>query len=160
MADERSIEVHGLADLQKALRRIERTLPKELGAGLAEAAKIVADAARPKVPRRSGDAQASIKVRKTQRAASLAVGGAKAPYYPWLDFGGTVGRGRVSAGNKQRAGGKFGGTAGSVRRPVIPGGRYIYPTLKEKDTQIKAKVDEVIADLARRAGFETEGRGY
>lgn len=158
MAENETIRVVGLADLRKALRQIEQTLPRELGAGLAEAAAIVADAARPKVPRRSGAAQASIKVRKKQGAAALAVGGAKAPYYPWLDFGGTVGRGRVAAGNKQRAGGEFGGTAGSVKRKVIRGGRYIYPTLREKDAEVKAKVDEVVVRLAKRAGFET-GKG-
>lgn len=141
MEGERTIQVHGLADLQKALRQIERTLPKELGFGLAEAAKIVADAARPKVPHRTGAAQASIKVRKQQRSASLAVGGTKAPYYPWLDFGGTVGPAR------------------SIRRQFIPGGRYIFPTLKQKDAEVKAKVDDVIARLAKQAGFETEGEG-
>lgn len=131
-----SIEVNGLRDLQSALRKIDKELPRELAAGLAEAAKIVADAARGKVPQRTGRAAASIKVRKQQRAASIAMGGAKASYMPWLDFGGKVGRNR------------------SVHRPFIPGGRYVYPTLSDKNEEVVDKIDEVIERLAGRAGFK------
>jgi Bacteriophage HK97-gp10, putative tail-component len=137
--DDVGVKVHGIADLQRALRDVDRDLPKELAAGLAEAAEIVASAAAPKVPRRTGAAAASIKVKKQQRAASLAVGGAKAEYTPWLDFGGRVGRGK------------------SVSRPFIREGRYVYPTLREKDKEVRAKVDEVLERLARAAGFDTEG---
>lgn len=134
------IEVVGVRDLQKALRQIDRDLPRELAAGLAEAAEIVAVHARRKVPVRSGAARGSIKPRKEQRGASLAVGGNKAPYFPWLDWGGRVGRGR------------------SQVRPFIPEGRYVYPSLREKRPAVEEKVDEVLARLATRAGFETTGR--
>lgn len=137
--DDASLKVTGLVDLQKALRQVDKDLPKELAAGLAEASEIVAGAARPRVPVRTGRAAASIKVRKQQRAASIAVGGAKAGYYPWLDFGGSVGR------------------AKAIHRPFIPGGRYIYPALRDKDREVKAKVDEVLARMAVKAGFDTEG---
>lgn len=140
--DDGKIEVTGIPDLQKALRQIDRDLPKELAAGLAEAAQIVLAEARPGVPVRSGRAAASMKVRKGQRAASLAVGGTKAPYYPWLDWGGKVGRND------------------SIRRPFIPQGRYIYPALKRKDQEVRAKVDEVLERLALRAGFETDGASH
>lgn len=137
--DDAKITVVGLPDLRKSLRALDKELPKELAAGLAEAAAIVADAARPKVPARTGRAAASIKVRKSQSAAVLAVGGSQAEYFPWLDFGGAVGR------------------AKSVKRPFLQGGRYIYPTLKEKNAQVKAKVDEVLERMARQAGFDTSG---
>ena len=136
------ITVKGIPDLQKALRQIDKDLPKELAAGLAEAAEIVVRHAKPLVPRRTGAAQGSMKVRRQQRAAAVVVGGAKAPYYPWLDFGGRVGR------NK------------SIARPFIKAGRYIYPTLKDRDAEVKAKVDEVLERLAKQAGFETTGRGF
>ena len=139
MADERIIQVRGIQDLQKALRSINKDLPKQLAAGLAEASEIVLNAARPLVPHVSGDAQASMKVRKQQRGATIAVGGTKAPYYPWLDFGGAVGRGK------------------SVKREFIKQGRYIYPTLKDKRPEVEAKVDEVLKRLALLAGFETQG---
>lgn len=137
--DTGKVEVTGIADLQKALRQIDKDLPKELAAGLAGAAEIVADEARPMVPRRSGAAAGSIKVKKQQRGAALAVGGTAAPYFPWLDFGGAVGR------NK------------SVRRPFIKTGRYIYPALKKKDKQVRARVDEVLEQMAKKAGFDTGG---
>lgn len=136
-----SIKVVGLRDLAKALRAIDRDLPKELGVGLAKASAIVADAMRPKIPRRTGRARASVKVRRKQSAAVLAVGGARVPYYGWLEFGGKVGRG------------------GATRRPFIPNGRYLYPTLADKDAEVKAQIDEVVARLAVRAGFETSGSG-
>lgn len=140
--DSGKIQVRGIQDLQKALRQIDRDLPKELAAGLAEAAEIVAKTARPKVPTRTGKAAGSITVRKQQRGASLAVGGNRAPHFPWLDFGGRVGPKK------------------SVARPFIKSGRYVYPALAEKNTEVKAKVDEVLERMARKAGFEQEGKGF
>jgi len=139
MPNDATLKIDGIRDLQKALRQIDRDLPKQLAAGLAEAADIVAGAARVKVPVRSGRAAASIKTRKSQRAAVLAVGGTKAPYFGWLDFGGRIGR------------------AQATRRPFLPSGRYIYPTLTEKADKVRAKVDEVMARLAAEAGFGTSG---
>jgi len=139
MPNDATLKVDGIRDLQKALRQIDRAMAKELAAGLAEAADIVAGAARRKVPVRTGRAAASIKTRKSQRTAALAVGGNKAPYYGWLDFGGHVGR------------------AKSVKRPFLRTGRYIYPTLADKADEVRAKVDEVMARLATDAGFGTTG---
>lgn len=137
--DDASVKVTGIVELQKALREIDKELPKELAAGLAEAADIVARAARQKMPVKTGRAVASVKVRKQQRGAALAYGGSKAPYAPWLDFGGSVGRHK------------------SIHRPVITGGRYIYPALKEHDVEVRAKVDEVLERMAKKAGFDTDG---
>lgn len=139
MAVDAKVEVRGIRDLSRALRDIDRDLPKELASGLAEASEIVADAVRAKMPRRSGRAVGSVKVRKQQRGAALAIGGSKAAYTPWLDFGGKVGR------NK------------SVRRPFLPEGRYVYPSLREKRDEVNAKVDGVLKRLAEKAGFETKG---
>lgn len=136
-----SLEVHGIKELQKALKEVDADLAKELRVGFNEAAKLVLDAARPKVPRgKTGNAAASLKLRSTQRTAGIATGGTKAEYYPWLDFGGSVGR------------------RGATKRPFIKTGRYIFPTLADKRPQIEAKVDEVMATLAKKAGFETEGK--
>lgn len=140
------IKVVGIPDLQKALRAIDKGLAKELAEGLAEAAEIVARAARPLVPERSGEARASIKVRKQQRAAALAVGGSKAPYYGFLDFG-----------NLPRGGGGV-GRSDSHPRPFIKSGRYIYPSLAKNRDEVAAKVDEVLERMAAKAGFDQEGR--
>lgn len=141
MANE-TIRVHGIADLQRALRQMDKDAPKELAAELATISDFVLQRARAKVPHLTGAARGSMKVKKQQRGAALAVGGTKAEYYPWLDFGGRVGRNR------------------SVRRDVIPGGRYIYPTVAQHDDEIKRMVDVVLERMARRAGFQTSGRSY
>jgi bacteriophage HK97-gp10 putative tail-component len=139
VANDARIQVTGLRDLQKGLRQIDRDLPKELRKGLNEVAEVVITAARPLVPRRTGRAQESMKVRSTQRAAQIAVGGTVAPYFPWLDFGGRVGR------------------AKAVRRPFLKEGRYIYPTLKAKRPELNEKIDEMLRRLAEQAGFDTTG---
>jgi HK97 gp10 family phage protein len=134
-----TIHVKGLKELQRALKKVDKNLPRELRKALNAAADIVVDAAKPKVARRTGAAADSIKAGSTQRAGQIKVGGTKAPYYPWLDFGGSVGRGK------------------SVSRPYLKEGRYIYPTLREKRDEVDAKVDEGLKRLAKQAGFETHG---
>lgn len=137
--DDAKLTVTGLDDLRRSLREIDRDLPKELAAGLAEAAEIVAHAAQAKMPQRTGRAAASIKVRKSQTSASLATGGTVAPYEPWLDFGGRVGRHK------------------SAVRPFLRQGRYVYPALRDNSEAVAAKVDAVLERMAGKAGFDTEG---
>lgn len=139
LVDDARVQVTGLADLQKALRQVDKDLPKELAGGLAEVSQIVVDEARPHIPVRSGKAAGSMKIRKQQRGASIALGGNAAPYMPWLEFGGTVGK------------------SNSIKRPFVHAGRYTYPALRRKDAEVKAKLDEVLERMAKAAGFETEG---
>lgn len=140
MPDERTVQVKGLKEFQGAVRQVDKALGPELRKGLNEAAEIVAGAARPLVPVRSGDAAGSIKVGSTQRAAQIKVGGTAAPYFPWLDFGGRVGPRKTTL------------------RPFIQRGRYVYPTLADKRPEVEAKIDEVLRRLAVAAGFDTTGR--
>lgn len=140
MPDGVTVQVKGLKEFQGAIRQIDRALGPELRKGLNEAAEIVAGAARPLVPVKSGDAAGSIKVGSTQRAAQIKVGGQAAPYFPWLDFGGRVGAKKTT------------------ERKFIKSGRYIYPTLARKRPEVEAKIDEVLARLAGQAGFDTTGR--
>jgi hypothetical protein len=134
MADE-TIRVHGLKEYQQALRTIDKDLGVELRKGLNEAAEIVVRAARPLVPVRTGRAAASMKPGSSQRGAAIKAGGSQAAYWSWLEWGGRVGRGK------------------SVFRPFIPEGRTIYPSLRTRNDEILAKLDEVIGRLAERAGF-------
>lgn len=135
--------VEGLAEYKAALRQIDRELGGELRKGLNEVAQVVIDAARTRVPRRTGRAQESMKAGSTQNAAQIKVGGTAAPYYPWLDFGGTVGR-----GHRPGVGG-----SGSVKRDFIKKGRYVYPTAEDKRDAIIDKLEDVIHELTRKAGF-------
>lgn len=148
MPEESTIRVKGLRDLQRGLNQLEQKAGPELRKELNEVAEIVLASARVRVPRRTGAAAGSMKVGSTQRAAQIKVGGSKAPYYPWLDFGGSVGR-----GHRPGVAG-----SGSVKRPLVDGGRYVYPALREKRPEVVRRVDELIERLAASAGFDTTGK--
>lgn len=133
---ESRITITGIKEFQRSLKQLDTDLPKQLRIALNEASQLVVDKAKPKIPRRSGNAAASLKVRSSQWEARIAAGGRKAPYYPWLDFGGKVGPHK------------------SVHRPFFKEGRYIYPALKANREQIIEVMATAISDLARDAGLE------
>lgn len=132
------IKVVGLNEFRKGLRGMDRGLPKGVRVALNEAADILIDATRPKIPKRTGAAAASLKAQSTQSVARVAVGGTKAPYYPWLDFGGRVGKRK------------------SVVRPFIKKGRYIFPTLDEQRDNIQDAMLKALAQLAETNGVEVD----
>jgi len=129
------IHVTGIIEYKKALHDVDKKLGTELRKGLNEVAEVVVAAAQPKVPYLTGAARDSMKAGSSQVAAQIKVGGPKAPHYQWLDFGGAVGR------NK------------SVVRPFIKRGRYVYPTADEKHDALVGKLEDVLADVTRKAGF-------
>lgn len=133
---EAKIEVGGLAQLNRGLRAVSSDAPKELRVALNSAATMLVDAARPQVPSVSGAARRSMVARSTRTSARVAVGGKKAPYFPWLDFGG---QGRI----KGRP----------VARPFVREGRYIYPTLRKIRPAIEAQLQESISAVIRGAGL-------
>lgn len=147
MADQRPVQVEGVREVADALKAIDKGLVKELRKGMAEAAEIVAAEARSRVPSKSGRAASSIKAKGGNRGAGISFGGTKAPYYPWLDFGGSVGRGH-------EPGRAF---SGAVKRPIVEGGRYVYPALAAKQDEVRGKVDDLLADLIRRHDLPTSG---
>lgn len=154
--DELKVQVGGLAALSKGLRGMDDAAPKELRLALNSAAQLLVDVAGPKVPQVSGAARRSMVARSTRTSARVAVGGKKAPYYPWLDFGGTVGRGRkaaVAVGRGRRRTAAQGASSGSVRRQFIREGRYIYPTLRQIRPRIQAQLQDAISAVIRGAGL-------
>jgi hypothetical protein len=64
------------------------------------------------------------------------MGGRRAPYMPWLDFGGAVGPAR------------------SVTRPFIRRGRYLYAGLEAKHEDVTKIMSEGLAELAAGAGMD------
>lgn len=136
MAD--AIKVDGLAQFVRGLKKIDADLPKALRVGFNDAAQIVVDYAQARIPVRSGRARDSIKVRSTATTVRVATGGTKAPYEPWLDFGGAVG--------KQR----------SVTRPFLKNGRYVYQALYTKEAEIRTAVEKALLDVCAAAGIEVE----
>lgn len=110
-----------------------------------ELAQDVANKAASEVPKLTGKAAASIKARGNAKGASIAFGGSKAPYYPWLDFGG-----RIKIGKK-------GARTGERNREFIKGGRFVYPTIAAEEPVILEKADKLIGDIIRRHGLDTTG---
>jgi hypothetical protein len=137
------VRIEGLRELQRDLRLIDKTMPRELRKANKAAAEIVAVEARKRTPVHSGRARRSLVARAEQRSASVKGGGARVPYFAWLDFGGSVGR------NK------------SVHREVIKGGRIIYPALAAKREQVADEYEELLAGVFRLAGlnYRRVGRG-
>lgn len=130
------VEITGLKELRAQLRAADAALPKQIRVALNSASELVIDYARPRVPQRSGRARGSLKVRSSQTQARIAAGGRTAPYYPFLDFGGRVGRGK------------------SVERPFYTEGRYIYPGLRQNRDKITQAMSDALTELLTGAGFE------
>src|SRR5258705_3090786 len=103
-----TIKVVGLNQFRKGPRGIDRGVPRTVRVALNGVAEVLIGAPRPKIPHLTGAAAASLRAQSSQSEARISVGGAKAPYYPWLDFGGRTGRKK------------------SVVRPFFSEGRYIY----------------------------------
>lgn len=131
------IQIAGLKEFQRSLREVDAGFPKQLRLIFNEATGLIVDYSRAHIAVRSGRAKASIKARSSQRTAAVAIGGSRAPYTPWLDFGGEGRRrGRPSA------------------RPFIREGRYVYRGLRLHRDDITALMAKGMTELARSAGLE------
>ncbi len=135
-----AIKIDGLSEFVRNLRKLDADLPKAMRVALNQAAEVVAGAARTGVPRRSGRAQGSIRVASTRTAVRVRAGGSRAPYYPWLDFGGRVGRKR------------------SVKRPFLKEGRYLYDAYfaKRESGEFQDALSAALLDVASHAGIAVE----
>ncbi|MPY55464.1 hypothetical protein [Streptomyces acidicola] len=140
MADE-LIRVEGWRELSRSLRRANSELPKGLRLAANEAAQLVVNDARPKVPvgpGKGGHAASSIKAASTRTAARVQGGGSKFPYYPWLDFGGRVGPSK------------------SVRRPFMKTGRYLWKSYADQKTKVADTLDTALRRVIEDAGIGVE----
>jgi HK97 gp10 family phage protein len=133
------IRVDGLKEFQRDLKKMGGELPTALRLAANSAAQLVVDEAKPRVPvgpGKGGHASASIKAASTRTAARVSAGGKKYPYYPWLDFGGSVGPQKSS------------------QRPFLKQGRYIWKAYADNDEKVQMQLAEALADVARQAGLE------
>lgn len=135
---ESSIQIEGLATFNRHLRQMDSRLPKALKDAMTDAGELVVRKARPLVPTRSGRAAKSIRVASTRTMVRVRAGGKKAPYFPWLDFGGRVGRKKAT------------------KRRFLKEGRFLYPAyFKLRDSgRIQRLLTKSLSDVARQAGIE------
>jgi hypothetical protein len=142
VAEVEAIRIDGLKQFQKALKAMSSDLPKALRIASNNAANIIVADAKPKVPTgpgKGGHAADSVKAASTQTAARVQGGGNKYPYYPWLDFGGSVGRKK------------------HVRRPFFKRGRYIWASFADNQAKVVDQLTEGITSVAEAAGLKVGG---
>jgi hypothetical protein len=136
MADNITISVLGLKEFR---RQLDAAVGRK-GAGVelrkvfnVASAVVVRDAAA-HVPNVSGALARSIRARSTTTEARIVMGKARVPYAGFIEFGGRVGKGRT------------GRNTGSVRRPLVKTGRYLYPAfLRHQGTVLAVLVNELRA---------------
>lgn len=132
------IPVEGLRALARQLRAVSSDLPKAMRLAANEAADVVVQEARRRIPKRSGKAAASIRAKSTRTAARISSGGRRAPYVPWLDYGGKVGRNNTAS------------------RPFISDGRYVYPSFGDKRNEVEQTYAKAIARIVADAGLDVD----
>lgn len=125
-----TLTVDGLVEFSRAVSALSTAAPRALRLALNGVADVVVGVARPRVPTLTGRAARSIRPRSTRNAIRIAAGGDRAPYYPWLDFGGHV------------------GLHGTAHRPFMKEGRYLYPAYFE--TRRSGEIDEILERELRR----------
>lgn len=84
------IEIIGLAEFQRELRRLDAQFPKELRIANKMAAELIAEPTRSSFESRDGVAPkvaASVKVLAQQRSAAVKIGGTRFPYAMGSNFG-------------------------------------------------------------------------
>ena len=128
------IEVQNLREVRAALRQVETGAGKELAAASKEAANVAAPSVESLIPRRTGRTASTVRPFGTQTGGGLRAGGAKAPHFGWLDFGGKRPRDRSS-------------------RPRVKAGRYMYPGIERKEEAIVDTFEKALDRLLRRVGL-------
>lgn len=131
------VTVSGLGEFQTAVKGMATGLDKVERDALGVIMGEVIDYARPRIPHRTGRAAGSLKGRVSARTASVSMGGAAAPWAPWLDFGGE---------------GKRKGRP--PKRPFMKEGRYVYKALSVKQADIDDILSGAVTGLATGAGLE------
>lgn len=134
---------------------MDSALLPELREGLKEAVSIVVRDVQAVVPKRSGKAARSVRSTAAGNTIYLKAGGARVPYWGWLDFGGTLPTKRPSSkkalswsGISHPAMRAKGATRAKTRE-----GRYIYPAIRRNTPQIIDKAGDAFDEAARKAGF-------
>lgn len=162
------VQVEGLIAMKKALRLAHDGTQHAIQARLKGVAQLVASEVAGRVPvgngpargsRRpgkwpryaSGSAQRSVRAVATQESASVVAGGPTAPYFGFLDFGGSTGYGHqdhvAGSGQVKREWMGRGGSGGGE-------GRYIYPAIRDMSGVISEEAGEAVHEALMDAGFE------
>ncbi len=133
---QRAIKISGLSEFVANLGKVDAAMQGMVKGVLDQVANEIIGIAKPKIPRRSGKARASLRPRSTPTDVRIQEGSKEAPYVPWLDFGGRVGRKR------------------SVRRPFLKDGRYVYKAYLDNKDQLAVTMQAALTKLVESSGIE------
>jgi hypothetical protein len=131
------VEVHGLKELRRDLRKIDPALQKELRTDLLEVGKAVAADAQSEMPVRTGRAKGSVKAGMSGNNAYVQGGKTTVPYFGWLDFGGVL---RPTGGRRN-----------TITREVLKKGRYLYPAIDRNADRIKQGAEDAVEKAIRKS---------
>lgn len=150
-----AIKVEGLRDFLESMRVAHTGASGMVKDSLNESAAIVVKYAKANAPVRSGKLQHSIRALSTGREARVAGGGAKVPYFGFIDYGGTVGRYRRGAIHQAAR------SANKARffavRPFIKTGRILYPAFDAHRAEVDQALQTGLANLMSKAGVAVDG---
>lgn len=137
MPPRQGVEVHGLDDFRRELRRLADDLPRELADANHQVATLVANEAQQRaggVSRGARKAAESLSAARTQAAAKVRMGGARYPFAAGFEFG-------------------------SIRYPQFPpwrgsgetAGYWLYPSIRANNDRIVDMYGELLDGITRRA---------
>lgn len=134
------VKVKGLREFSRAVAAADKGLKKEIRLALNEAADLVVSESKPVFPVLTGRAANTIRAASTQKASRVRLGGAKAPYGPWLEFGGKVGK------------------SNSIQRRYVREGRYVYEKYRRlRDSgEFQQAMTGALVELGDKAGLEVK----
>jgi len=156
----RTIEVVGLRDLRRELRRVSTEFPKELAIANQKAAEVVAKEARLRAPegRHEGGGlvvpiKSSITVGRQQSRGVVSIGGARTPHGVVTEFGGTIPRMGSHRGQVKEAQAKHRGFRryGGISVTHVRKQAYLIPALDAKRDEAVEVYNELVGDIMRRA---------
>lgn len=133
------VDIVGLDEFMASVDRARGDVPDMVRMVQLDVADRIVTGAKGNVKSKTGAAKGSIRVRQVgPQRIEVTGGGSRAPYFGWLDFGGTV------------------GVNDSVVRPYRRRGRFIWFEYFDLELggDIEDTMDEELADILRRAGLD------
>lgn len=131
------LEIRGIKELNRALKKVDSDLPKGVRVALNGCSDFLIGKVQPQIPKVTGRAARSMRAASTRNEVRIKVGTRVAPYYPWLDFGG---QGRVAGRPPERTFAKE--------------GRYLYPTARKSSTEFQRVTENALTGVIRGAGLQ------
>ena len=135
-----AIRIDGLKELQADLKKLSPATKRSFDREMRGIAREVVDAVRAQMPVKSGAARGSVRVQFAGGYLAVKAGGGDVPYYPWLDFGGTLG--------------PSGRRLNTQHRAFFKEGRWIYPTIARRRPAIYLAGTAAVERAKREAGLK------